>query len=138
MKLEEKIRLFGHFLFCEVKAGTTVITMQSIDGLTGCVSDGKVQLPIEDCRLILKELKSIQKEDAFKCAELANLPCSLYNNWKIMTNNFGQTIFSFPDENINYRNMVIFTEDKLNFRQCDYLRNQGYNIGVDPEMVILV
>ena len=137
MNIEEKTKLFAHFLFCEVKAGETIISMRTIDTNIGCVIgfDGAVQLPIEDCKLILKDLKNITREDAMRCAELANLPESLYRNWAVQTNMFDQAVFSFPEDDNNYRNMIIFAEDKLNWRQVDYLRSQGYNIGVPEECI---
>jgi hypothetical protein len=139
MNLEEKTRLFGHFLFCEVKAGKVTITMQAIDGNTGCVigSGGLIQLPIEDCKLVLKELKTITRRDAMQCAALANLPAALYKNWQVHINTWGQAVFSLPDEDPNYRHMIIFEESKLNWSQMDFLRNSGYNIGVPENMYII-
>lgn len=136
MKLEEKIRIFGHYLFCKVKAGDTTVIMQSIDGNTGCINgpDNIVQLPIEDCKLVLKDLKQITRNDACQCAKLANLPAALYCNWEVGFNIYGEAVFSFPDECPNYRNMIVFREDKLNWQQVDYLRSKGYAIGIPKEI----
>lgn len=137
MNLDEKTKLFGHFLFCDVKAGKTIATIQSIDGNSGCINSigNVVQLPIEDCKLILKDLKDVTRQDAMHCAGLANLPVSLYKNWQVRKNMYDQAIFTFPsDENIEfYRNTIIFVEEKLNWKQCDYLRSKGYRIGVPDE-----
>lgn len=136
MKLEEKIRLFGHYIGCKVKSGDTTIVMQSIDGNLGCVTDVMgTSLPIEDCKLVLKDLKNISIKDAYKCAELANLPSALYRNWEIRLNNYGIPVFSFPNyECANYRNMIVFKEDNLTWLQVDYLRNVGYAIGLPKEI----
>jgi hypothetical protein len=134
MNLEEKTKLFGHYLFCDVKAGDVIATMHSIDGNSGCVNSlgNVVQLPIEDCKLILKDLKDITHKEAMACAGLANLPASLYKNWQLSTNMYGHAIFSFPEDE-NYRNMIVFKEDKLNFLQVDYLRSRGYRIAVPDD-----
>ena len=136
MKIEDKIRIFGHYLFCQAKASNTSITIQSIDANTGCViaHDNNIQLPIEECKLILKKLSNITKIEAYRCAELSNLPSGLYKNWEVQVNAFGKTVFSFPGDNENYRNMIIFSEDCLNWRQIDYLRSQGYAIGLPKEI----
>lgn len=136
MKLEEKIRIFAHYLYCKVKSGETTIIMQSIDANTGCITTTGdfTPLPIEDCNLILKSLRSISRKDACKCAELANLPCALYKNWQIKSNLAGDPVFTFPDECPNYRNQIIFTEDNLSWKQVDYLRSQGYAIGIPKEI----
>jgi hypothetical protein len=136
MKLEEKTRIFGHYLFCSVKAGDTIIIMQSIDGNIGCATcpGNAVQLPIEECKLVLKDLRSITKKDASTCAELANIPASLYKFWEVQNNYRGETVFSFPGDDVNYRDMINFKEEKLNWRQVDYLRSQGYAIGIPKEI----
>lgn len=134
MNLEEKTQLFGHFLLCDVTANGIVITMHSIDGNSGCVNSlgNLVQIPIEDCKLILKDLKDVTQKDAIHCAQLANLPSSLYKNWELNINIYDQAVFSFPGDE-NYRNMIVFAEDKLNFRQVDFLRNKGYRINVPDD-----
>lgn len=141
MNLEEKTKLFGHYLGCEVKSGRTTITMQSIDINTGCVGgiDNEVQLPIEDCKLVLKELNMITRKDAMICASLANLPSALYRNWQVGFNNCGDPVFTFPGDDyiINYRNMIVFKENRLNFRQVDYLRNSGYLINVPDDCYVI-
>jgi hypothetical protein len=136
MKIEDKIRIFGHYILCQAKGGNTSITIQSIDANTGCVvaHDNTIQLPIEECKLVLKKLCNITKIEAFRCAELADLPSALYVNWEVQINSYGKTVLSFPGDNENYRNMVIFTEDNLNWRQIDYLRSQGYAIGLPKEI----
>jgi hypothetical protein len=136
MKLEEKIRIFGHYLFCLVKYDQVIITMQSIDGNTGCVMSigPTAQFPVEECKLQLKELKSITHKDALRCAGLANLPEALVKNWQIKNTCYGETVFTFPDEETNYRNMIVFREDKLNWQQVDYLRSKGYAIGIPKEI----
>lgn len=136
MKIEDKIKIFGHYILCPVKANNTSITMQSIDANTGCViaHDNSIQLPIEECKLILKKLCNITKIEACKCAELSGLPSALYKDWEVQINTYGKTVFSFPGDDENYRNMIIFSEDNLNWRQIDYLRSEGYAIGLPKEI----
>jgi hypothetical protein len=138
MNLQEKTKLFGHFIFCEVKAGETTITMQSIDGNTGCVNSlgNAIQLPIEECKLILKPLSKISRKHAAICAEIAGLPASLFKNWTVQTNIYNQAIFSFPGDD-NYRNMITFTEDKLSWKQCNFLRSMSYAVGVPNECYVI-
>lgn len=133
MKLEEKIKLFGHFMFCNVKCGDTTISMQSIDGNSGCINGpaNAIQLPIEDCKLVLKPLNKVSLKHARVCAEIAELPEAFYKNWAIQTNIYNKAIFSFPEVD-NYRNMIVFDESKLSFRQIDFLRSCGYLVDV-PE-----
>lgn len=139
MNLDQKTRIFVHYLFCSVKAGDVTIIMQSIDGNTGCVTSlgSAVSLPIEECKLILKDINTITKRDALKCAELANLPSALCKNWEIQHNYFGQTVFSWPGNDMNFRNMIIFKEESLNWQQVDYLRSQGYAIGIPQDIFII-
>lgn len=135
MKFEDKIRLFGHFLLCKVRSGDTIIVMQSIDGDNGCAisPDNITQLPLEGCKLILKDIHSITRTDALHCCELANLPMALCKFYELRTNSFGQMVFCFPDNSSNYRDTLIFDESKLSFTQVDYLRSKGYAIGVPKE-----
>ena len=138
MKIDDKIRVFGHYLFCQVKSKDTTITMQSIDANTGCAisPDNSTQLFIEECKLQLRDLKCVTRKEALVCAALANLPSALVNNWQLRYSCSGEAIFSFPDEGegCNYRNMIIFREDKLNWQQVDYLRSRGYAIGIPKEI----
>jgi hypothetical protein len=137
MKLEDKIRFFAHFMFCIVKSKEHTFVLQSIDGDTGCAisPDKTIQVPIEECKLALKPLTMLRIKDAAKCAELANLPAALYKNWQVKADYCGVVYFSWPGEECpNYRNNIQFTEDKLNHRQIDYLRSQGYAIGVPKEL----
>ena len=140
MKLSEKTQLFGHFLFNLVKAGDTTIIMQSIDGNTGCINGpaNAVQLPIEDCKLVLRPITAISRKEAMECAELSNLPESLYNNWQLNLNDYKEPVFSFPgDENAADHRRIVFSEQKLNWKQIDFLRSKGFNIGVPEEIVIV-
>ena len=138
MKLEEKIKLFAHFIFCNVKCGNTTTRMYSIDGNTGCVTSlgNMIQAPIEDCKLVLKPLNKIKHKHALICAELAGLPASLVKNWTIQTNIYDQAIFSFPGDE-NYRNQMIFAEDKLSWMQVDFLRSEGYAVGVPKDCYVI-
>jgi hypothetical protein len=138
MNLEEKIKLFGHFMFCNVKCGDMTIILQSIDGDSGCINGlaNHVQLPIEDCKLVLKDLKHITRKEALHCAELANIPASLCKNWEVKITIYGHAEFSFPDVD-NYRNRIIFKEDHLNWKQCDYLRGRGFVIGVPEDCYMI-
>jgi hypothetical protein len=65
---------------------------------------------------------------------LANIPASLYKFWEVQNNYRGETVFSFPGDDVNYRDMINFKEEKLNWRQVDYLRSQGYAIGIPKEI----
>jgi hypothetical protein len=134
MKLQEKIRIFGHYLFCSVKSGDNIITLYNINIETGCVHSGKISLPIEECVLVLKDLRSVSKKDAFVCAELANLPASLVKGWEIQMTTYGKVVFSWPGDEDSCKRCVIFDEDKLNWKQVDYLRSQGYAIGLPKEI----
>lgn len=143
MTLEEKTRLFGHYLFCDVKAGRNIMTMQVIDGNTGCINtlSGAKQfvmpVTIEECKLVLKELNTITRKDACRCALLAGLPESLYKSWQVKLNMHDQAVFSPCDADVvNYRNMITFTEDKLSWKQVDYLRAEGYAIDVPEGMYV--
>ncbi len=142
LSLSEKTLLFGHYLLNRVKAANVEIIMQSIDGNTGCVNGpaNVVQLPIEDCKLILKPLNTVTKRDAMKCAELANMPLSMVKNWEVRTNVYDEAIFHFPgsDETpANYSRCILFNEKTISWQMADYLRKMGYRIGVPDDCCII-
>jgi|WetSurMetagenome_2_1015567.scaffolds.fasta_scaffold352884_2 hypothetical protein len=137
MTLEDKIKLFGHFLYCRIECQKNTFIMTSIDANSGCVmSPDNISAPIEECKLILKPLSRITKKDAIKCAQLANLPSAMVQNWEVKTDYTGTVYFAWPGDDPNYRNIITFTDDKLNFRQVDFLRSEGYAIGLPKEVYV--
>jgi hypothetical protein len=136
MLLENKIRIFGHYLFCKAKCDGTVFIIGGIDNNSGMVydNDSGRQYPIENCKLILKNLKNINLKNAAKCAMLANLPAALYKNWVVSINDNGLSQFSYPGEYPNYRYIITFKEDILKWEQIDYLRSEGYAIDLPTEI----
>lgn len=139
MKLQEKTLLFGHYLFNLVKAGDTTFPMMAIDGNTGCVSGpvGYVSKTIEECKLVLRPITSITNKDAIQCARFSNLPESLFINWQLSLK-FNEPVFCFPgDEDAADHRRIVFSENKLNYQQIDFLRSQGYAIGVRKEWLII-
>ena len=137
MKIEDRIRTFAHYLGCQVAGKGPEMTLNAINANTGCISQGTgncSEIPVEDCKLILKPLSSISKIDAQRCAELAGLPSSLYKTWQVQQKFDGKIYFCFPGIDDNYRNVVIFSESTLSWKQVDYLRSQGYAIGLPKEL----